>query len=123
MDSTVMSFEEAQEMEFRRKVTELQRYKYMERRTDDAQWTERELRDDIIDELDKLLKVWVDKNKYRAQEAQEILFAEGLYEHVMSLSDEWETVIDAYNLYRNIDVFEEEVISKAKEALKNNLVT
>lgn len=132
--SDMGSFERAAEEEFIAKCEEIAYYQgNKERVTLDGEWTESELRDDVYDEVSKLLlgeKGLAEKYKYRALVDKNILIPEYMCNHICEGKDliEWyNTIVDKNRNNEKklfgIVYFDTEVIKEAERVLKRNLVS
>ena len=90
--ASMSDFERAQENEFRSKVTQISNLgaKSEERLTLDREWTEQELKDDLLDEAEKILngkdnvKGWIEKHKYRVLRDETLIHSEFLVNKILS---------------------------------------
>lgn len=119
--TSVSSFEEAEETEFRRKVREVNSMKGGVIYTEDGDWTEEDLLEDIEDEARKILKDWVGKNEHRAIKDKRLLHSEFLAEEVnQSIVG---SLIDYYNKCGSIDEFDSRIRPLIMETLNKLLIT
>ena len=135
--TSIESFEEAQEREFRAKVEEIAYYQgNIERTTIDGEWTESELKDDLWDEANKILngdksqKGWVEKHSGRAMRDNDLCKVEFLVEDICTRYDLVEVYNRAYDMHRNdkpmkfgIHYFDELARAEINKTLKANLLT
>lgn len=132
--TNMSSFEEAQEKEFRQAVETLGYYQGdTERTTIDGEWTETDLREDVLDEAHKLLNAektgWLAKNAGRAVLNKDLLHAEFLCEEFCTEVDLIEIYNKQYDLHRNdserkfgIHYFDEYIVKEMTKILKGNLL-
>ena len=132
--TNMTSFEEAQEKEFRQAVETLGYYQGdTERTTIDGEWTETDLKEDVMDEAHKLLNTektgWLAKNKGRAVLNKDLLHAEFLCEEFCTEVDLIEIYNKQYDLHRSdpdkkfgIHYFDEYIIKEMTKILKGNLL-
>lgn len=131
------NFEQKAEDEFRAKVEEIAMYQgNIERYTIDREWTEEELKEDVMDEALKILKGtkdkegWLTKTTGRAKLDKDLDYPEFLANKVI---DEYD-LIEEYNKqvdkHRNDEVkkfgihyFDEWCIKTLNKILKDNLIT
>ena len=132
--TNMTSFEEAQEKEFRQAVETLGYYQGdTERTTIDGEWTETDLKEDVLDEAHKLLHDektgWLAKNKGRAVYNKDLLHEEFLCNEICDSLDLVEVYNTQYDLHRNdenrkfgIHYFDEYIVKQLNKILKENLV-
>lgn len=101
-----------------------------ERYTLDGEWSESELEADLQDEAMLLLRVWTEKNKFRAVKDKDLLYPEFLANKVMEENDLIEMYNKAYDKHRNdkdrkfgIHYFDDVIKTKMNKLLKENLIT
>lgn len=125
------------ENEFRLKVQEMCMYQgNIERYTLDREWTEEELKDDVMDEAIRLLKGttdkpgWVEKTKDRAKIDTDLDYPEFLANRVIDeydLVEEYNKQVDKHRNDENkkfgIHYFDEWCIKIMEKILKDNLLT
>ena len=132
--TNMTSFEEAQEKEFRQAVETLGYYQGdTERTTIDGEWTEKDLKEDVLDEAHKLLhdekSGWLAKNKGRAVLNKDLLHEEFLCNEICDSLDLVEVYNTQYDLHRNdenrkfgIHYFDEYIVKQLNKILKENLL-
>lgn len=87
-------FEAKQEEEFRQKCEEFAYYQgSTERLTLDKEWTETDLKDDVKDEVYKIIEEWKKKNKHRAIYNNNMLLDSYVSEEIINGLD----LIEIYN--------------------------
>ena len=136
--TSMSDFERAQENEFRSKVTQISNLgvKPEERLTLDREWTEQELKEDLLDEAEKLLngkdkiKGWIEKHKYRVLKDETLIHSEFLVNKIMEENDLIEIYNKAYDKHRNdkprkfgIVYYDEELNKIMTKILNDNLLT
>lgn len=133
--TSMSDFERAQENEFRSKVTQISNLgiKPEERLTLDREWTEQELKDDLLDEAEKILKGekgWIEKHKYRVLRDETLIHSEFLVNKILEETDLIELYNKAYDKHRNdkprkfgIVYYDEELHKIITKTLNNNLLT
>lgn len=103
-----------------------------ERTTNDGEWTESELRDNVYDDVKQLFKSnnIEEKYKHRAVRSRELLLCQGMTDYILDNID----VIEVYNRERDkhindaeqlfaIHHFDDFIIKEVNKTLKKNEVT
>ena len=124
-------FERAWEADFRHKV-DLLNQDNSEKVTCDGEWTEETLRDDIYDEVKRLLvdEGLSSKYKNRALKNPNLLIVDVMYEEIISRLDLISAYNSAYNFYKKHDkdcngiyYFDDKIHEVIRYLLEDNLVT
>jgi len=126
-------YDKAFEEEFRNKIEEIAYYQgNIERKTIDGEWTESELKDDVYDEVKRLLEddKYAEQFKDRALKDYDLLKPAYLAEYLCNNYDVIETYNINYDKHRNdtpikfgIHYFDEALIKQIKNTLKENCLT
>jgi hypothetical protein len=130
-------YERAAEEEFKAACQEMAYYQgNVERTTIDGEWTESELKDDVWDMTDKVLKGtkdkkgWLELNANRAVKDSDLTKTEFITTDICDRYDLIEVYNRAYDIHRNdkpmlfgIHYFDDLVVAEVNKILKNNLVT
>lgn len=131
LDKLYNSYEKDFEENFRVACKELAYYQgNRERTTLDCEWTEQELKDDIIEEAEKILKEWLPKHKDRAVKDKNLLKSESILTNICDRYDLIEVYNRAYDMHRNdkpikfgIHYFDDVARLEINKILKQNLIT
>ena len=124
-------YNKAFEDDFRSKVEEVAYYQgSRERVTLDNEWTESELREDLEDEVGKVLEQWLAKHKSRAVYDKDLTYESYVVEKLVSENDLIEIYNKAYDKHRNdtpmkfgIVYYDEAIEKLVTKILNDNLIT
>lgn len=128
--SSEVEYDEAYEKEFKAKIQEIAYYQGdRERVTIDGEWTETELKDDVYEEVNKIIDKIASKYEHRAMYDNDLLIPAYMSTHICDTYDLIEVYNRAYAKHRNdkpvkfgIHYFDELVKLEVEKTLKKNLV-
>lgn len=127
--SSEEEFQQAQEEEFKTKITEVEYYYgHKERVTLDGEWTEQELQDELRDEVMRIVQEFNNEYKDRALKDSSMRHDEYVSTKIIEQLDLVEIYNTQYDKRRSeglfgIHYFDDWVKKELTKVLKNNLVT